>query len=117
MTIKEYEIMMGHKTAGMVALSTGICAGCEVCQCDLEMPGTVEDFEEDISTQEVLEEPWFSYESCDICNTNLGGDRVSGHYMDKNGDIVHLDNVCVDCMCYIANGDVAEYDPEGKLIV
>ncbi len=57
----------------------------------------------------------FSWVSCGICRTTLGGNRCTWHWIrggdenGKGGDIVHEDNMCMDCVLFLANGD----EPEG----
>lgn len=91
---------------GLRAVSTGICSGCETCQRETGMN------EDELRTAwesgTVCDEPFFSWSSCDVCGSSLGGNREPGHGLDDNGDIVHLDGVCVDCVCYLANGDEPE---------
>ena len=48
----------------------------------------------------------FSWGSCDCCDSTLGGDRYIAHGI-IDGDLIHL-NVCIDCLLYIANGEIAE---------
>jgi hypothetical protein len=54
---------------------------------------------------EIVDEPSFSHESCDICNSNISGNRYIAHAMTKNNDILHLE-ICQDCVLYMANGDL-----------
>lgn len=116
MTAREYELLIERRTVGMTALFTGFCAGCLECQRNRDIPGTLEDFAEAIATEEVLEQPWFSWYACDICGSRLAGVRVSGHYIDENDKIVHLDRVCMDCAVYIAIGDLPEFGPDNNPI-
>jgi len=56
------------------------------------------------------DEGGFSWRPCELCGSQLGGDRYAAHgYSDRHG-IVHYD-VCVDCVMYLANGE--EY-PESE---
>jgi hypothetical protein len=48
----------------------------------------------------------FSWSSCDVCESSLGGDRYPAHYM-YGKKIGHL-LVCVDCLAYGANGEAPE---------
>lgn len=73
---------------GLEAVSVGNCPGCDACNG-------------------ADEEPSFSWASCGICNSHLGGNRESWHAI-LDGKIVHWDDACVDCVLYIANGDEPE---------
>lgn len=55
-----------------------------------------------------LGESSFSWSSCDTCGSQLGGDRYETTGM-LDGDVVSMDS-CVDCVMYIANGDIPEED-------
>lgn len=48
----------------------------------------------------------FSHRCCDLCDS-LPGDRYSSHTM-CDGEIVDDLEVCVDCIMYIANGELPE---------
>lgn len=65
-------------------------------------------FAAEVSRGEISEEGGFSSSSCGICGTNLAGDRFIGHALDENGELMHFDDGCVDCVLYISNGDEPE---------
>jgi hypothetical protein len=54
----------------------------------------------------------FSWSSCDLCRSGLGGDRYAATALPKNpaenSDYIPLE-VCGDCLCFIANGDVPDW--------
>ncbi len=51
-------------------------------------------------------ESYFSWESCDICGTTLGGDRYDcSAYNEITQDIITGLEVCSDCIIYIYNGE------------
>ena len=54
-------------------------------------------------------EGYFSWSPCESCGSHLGGDRydVAWWSEDDSGD-EGTGSVCVDCYCYIANGDIPE---------
>jgi hypothetical protein len=55
------------------------------------------------------DEPSFSWASCGICGSTLGGDREVWHGIDDlTGTLYHFGNACVDCIIYLANGDEPE---------
>jgi len=58
---------------------------------------------------EIVDEGSFSHNACDICGSKLGGNRFSAHGVldTDHKEIVHLE-VCVDCIMYMANGDLPE---------
>jgi hypothetical protein len=55
----------------------------------------------------------FSWSDCDGCGSSLGGNRYAAHGLvapkryHKRTMLIHLD-VCVDCLCFIANGDLPD---------
>jgi len=102
----EFENAVQVGTDGLKAVSTGLCPGCPDCLEDHSdlTPGR---FEAGIGDGSIFEEPWFSWSPCECCGSTLGGDRVSAHGVDANGEIIHF-SACVDCMCYLANGDLPE---------
>jgi len=54
-------------------------------------------------------EGWFSWESCDLCNNHLGGDRHRAALINPGtkDEPIYLD-VCQCCICYIANGELCD---------
>ena len=93
---------------GLTAVSSGICPGCETCREEYAADATMEEFEELWQSGEVNSEPSFSWQGCDICGSSLGGDVEPWHAVDENNEIVHGDRCCVDCVLYLANGDIPE---------
>lgn len=55
-----------------------------------------------------LECAGFSHSACECCGSYLAGDRTEAHSFDSNGEILHW-YICVDCVLYLANGDIPEY--------
>lgn len=132
---RDYVNAVKHGLRGMTGVSSGICPGCEQCRneygqlvrcscqdsnggepdpycpdCDgrgMRLP-TMAEFDEQWSSGKVFSEPSFSWGSCGVCGSSLGGDREIWHWVDKDGAIHHEDDMCVDCVCYIANGDIPE---------
>lgn len=70
-----------------------------------------EAFDADIGNGTVSSEAQFSWSECDICGSRLGGDREPWHYV-HGGRVHHADGACVDCMLYLANGDVPDLGPD-----
>jgi len=131
---KEYIESVEYYTRGLEAVSTGICPGCEECcaeyglevacecggeaeeYCDLcddtgKRPPTMEEFEEQWSCGDVTTQPSFSWSGCDLCGSTLGGDKEVWHGVDRDNNIVHGEYACMDCVFYLANGDIPQ-DPE-----
>ena len=55
-------------------------------------------------------EPSFSWQSCDSCGSNLGGDRFKAYGIltdDLQADLFELD-ICVDCAMFHANGELPD---------
>jgi hypothetical protein len=88
-TMTQFERNFSHYANGIEALSVGICEGCEDEDCHSE------DYEAS-----------FSWAQCDTCGSTLGGDRYPAHGI-IDGNIYHFE-VCVDCVMYMANGEVPE---------
>lgn len=107
-TLTPYEKRVQANTEGLAAVSTGVCPGCETCRDQFAPDATKEEFDELVSSGQVFDEGGFSWRGCDICGSSLGGTVEVWHYIDENGDICHEDNACVDCVCYLANGDLPE---------
>jgi hypothetical protein len=72
---------------GLTAVGIGIIESCPECE-------------------NCSDEGSFSWQSCDVCGSSLGGDRHVGHgYSGEN--LIHFD-MCVDCLMYLANGEEPE---------
>ena len=89
-------------------------------------PGTVRDCYECTQGEEIdsdddqalqaYDEGGFSWSSCDSCGSRLGGNRYNAHAIHKEAfgpdakrpnDTHHID-ICADCLCFHANGDIPE---------
>ncbi len=106
-TTADFTESVAHNTQGLEAITTGPCPGCETCRKDYDYP-TMEALAEAWTTGDLDSEPHFSWSACDLCGSTLGGDREVWHAIDKNGEIIHGDNACTDCVMYLANGDIPE---------
>ena len=99
---------------GLTAVSTGLWPGCETCREAYAPDASPEGFEQLWQSGEVFAEPSFSPCGCEICGSLLGGNFEPWHAiaLDANGEptrlIVHGDRACVDCLLYLANGDLPE---------
>jgi len=96
-----------RETEGLDALSTGICPGCPECASAFGMEQ--EEFDAAYEAGSITDEPHFSWQGCDLCGSELGGDVEPWHAI-VNGELTHGDNACVDCILYIANGDEPQED-------
>lgn len=93
---------------GLEAVSPGgMLADCPTCGPSMECQGDCGS--DDPAVCYCYDEGGFSWSSCDGCGSTLGGNRQPGHGFDpETKSIVHLD-LCVDCVCYLANGDLPEH--------
>lgn len=110
---------------GLDAVSTGPCPGCEECADHFGFTDEYNDdgdtiktavvcFDEAYERGEVESEGSFSWSGCGICDSTLGGNLEVWHGVSKEtGGVLHFDDACVDCVVYLANGDVPE-EPEGE---
>lgn len=98
---------------GMRGVSSGECPGCERCAEFHDM--TAEEHDEAWHTGKLGgDEGSFSWCQCGVCGTTLGGDRYVWHWINggdeygKGGEIVHEDDMCTDCVYYLACGTEPE---------
>lgn len=124
-------------TKGLQALSVGsypheTCERCKGTKLEAREPGAFEcdpckecdgtgltcECSECADCTDGEDEGSFSWRECDTCGSSLGGDRHRAHaLMSDTPDnlqgkpLIHLD-VCVDCLFYIANGDLPEEPTE-----
>jgi hypothetical protein len=92
---------------GLKAVSTGYCPGCSQCSEDLGYDD-IDDYNADYERGAVSNEGSFSWQGCDICGSTLGGNMEVWHWMDAEGEIMHESCACVDCVMYLANGDLPD---------
>jgi hypothetical protein len=55
------------------------------------------------SEVEDADEPHFSWSSCEVCGSHLGGDRHPWHARTKDGSLIH-GTCCSDCLYYLNYG-------------
>ena len=124
---KRFVEAIERNTEGLQAVSTGPCSGCEQCRdeygvevacecggdddcekCDghAKRPPTMEEFDEQLSTEQAFSEGFFSWQGCDLCDSSLDGTFEPWHAVDANNEIIHGERACVDCVMYLANGDL-----------
>jgi len=108
MTIQEYIDNVEANLKGYKYISTGLCPGCDECYSAFGN-GNPKDFVDCVENGELVNEASFSHSPCGICGSHLGGDRFIWHWVDDDGHIVHEDDCCVDCLMYIANGDLPDH--------
>lgn len=106
-----YQERVAKSLEGLEAVSTGVCPGCSRCAKDHgyhpDNPESMQAFEDAWCNGEIQGEPSFSWRSCGICHSPLGGDREPWHYV-QGGEIYHESGACVDCIAYLANGTIPE---------
>ena len=90
---------------GLSHENAGLCGECPDCQRDYCL--SPREFYALVESGGITEEPYFSWFPCQCCGSGLGGNRYPAHALDANNEIVHF-VVCVDCLCYIANGEEPE---------
>lgn len=78
---------------------------CPCCEDGCRKP-TPAEFGEQWSIGRAYSEPSFFWSGCDLCGCSLGCDSEPWHAIDANGEIIHGEHACPDCMCYLANGDL-----------
>ena len=103
---REYVAAVEAGCEGLDFISPGVCPGCDVCRSDYGFD-TLADLAAAWEKGEIAEDPHFSWRPCECCGSALGGDRYDAHGVDSEGEIVHF-SICVDCLCYLANGDIPE---------
>lgn len=109
---RDFVIAIDANTEGLDAVSTGVCPGCETCRDEYGPDMSEEEFDEALSSGKIVAEPFFSWHGCDLCGSSLGGNFEPWYAVDKNGEITHGDRACVDCVVYLANGDLPGQNDE-----
>lgn len=108
-----YEQRVARGLEGLEAVSTGPCPGCKTCADARGM--TLRKFNAAYEAGDIPAEAHFSWHACGICGSTLGGDREEWHAISaedmrkpagKARRILHFDDACVDCIMYLANGDL-----------
>ena len=96
-------------------INPGLTHKCETCYeswryvfCTMgETPPSL--IEQAISDGTISDEGGLSWRPCETCGSTLGGNRFAAHGLTDKGDIIHYD-ICVDCLMYLANGDLPSED-------
>jgi len=97
---REWQERFEECTKGIEHLSTGsYIDGCGNCPKYNDTQG-IYAWEQGVAVCE----PFFSWNACEGCRSGLGGNREVAHGF-LNGHMIHM-YVCVDCVIYIANGDL-----------
>lgn len=89
---------------GLNYLSVGLNYKCGVCQDIFELSES--EMKVKLFNGTLFDEPEFSKESCDICNSSLAGNRYIAHGKDSRNNIIHLE-ICEDCVMYMETGEVS----------
>ena len=107
-----YTDAVARGLADMKGVSSGECPGCATCAERHDM--TREEHEEAWRSGKLGgDEESFSWSPCGVCGTTLGGDRCTWHWIrggDEHGkgEIEHDDDMCTDCVLYLAYGTEPE---------
>lgn len=105
--MSKYTEAVERRLKGLNAASTGVCPGCEDCASNHDM--TLADFNAAYDACKISHhEASFSWSACEVCGSTLGGDRYAWHAITSDGELLHRDNACTDCVLYLGNGDVPE---------
>jgi hypothetical protein len=91
--MSEYTDAVERGLEGLRAASVGTCPGCPTCEEDHRYEG------------ELIDEGSFSMSRCGICGTSMGGNRFAWHWINPDGEIVHENDACTDCVMFMANGE------------
>lgn len=85
------------------SIAPGLCGICSECQSDYGMEP--QPFYTGVKDGSVFDEGGFSWSDCECCGSSLGGDRFAAHGFADDDSILHF-SICVDCLLYLANGDL-----------
>jgi hypothetical protein len=91
--------------AGFEFLSGGASSRCDECY-DTFGDHNPRDFVAGVESGDIIDEGTFSWQSCDICGEDLGGNRYIAHGR-IDGRIEHF-LVCGDCLIYMETGDAPD---------
>ncbi len=94
-----------------LATAIGLRCDCPVC-LDKHPELSPEQFKAALADESIVDDPRFSRVPCECCGSRLAGHRFVSHGLASDRmcscAIVHFE-VCVDCVHYLANGDVPEH--------
>ena len=83
--------------SGLYFVNTGVCGGCMTCLQELDYDST-DELVAAVECGDVADEPFFSWEACERCNSGMGGNRYVAHGRESmDGPIIHMD-ICTDCV-------------------
>lgn len=103
--LTEFEQAIAANWPGDEIISPGICPTCPNCQYDHNMSPRA--FYSAYQKDEIPDESSYSNARCDCCGLYLSGDRYVAHHVTADSKVSHLE-ICGDCLCYLANGDIPE---------
>ena len=106
--MSNYTKAVEKNIAGLKAVSTGICPECQTC-ADTHTDGDLVELQRQWESGEICDEGSSSWKGCEICGCKLGTTVYCWHWI-ADGEIQHSDNVCQDCVLYLANGDEPEHN-------
>jgi hypothetical protein len=103
---EEYQEAVTDHCKGIEHISPGIASICDDCRRTWGM--TEQELDAAYSRGKVNDEGGFGRSPCDTCGQSLAGNRYAAHGFDaETKQLYHLD-VCEDCLCYFANGDLPD---------
>lgn len=89
------ERITGYTTNDLKFVSSGLCPNCQTC-ADNWGYENIDKFNIDIEKGNIFDEGSFSWNPCEDCNTNLGGDSYYAHGIHKD-ELIHF-TICHDCL-------------------
>jgi hypothetical protein len=98
-----YTDRVDRNLEGLEFVSPGLCPSCPECQA--AYGAEPREFFAAVMSGDVFDEGGFSWSGCGICGNTLGNTLYSWHARDEAGKLIHGDDMCGDCVCYVANGD------------
>ena len=113
-------VMLVNKTIDKTkyGISSGVCCSCGECQHQYDMSEPQIADAQDKGA--IVEEGSFSWANCDCCKRDIAGDRHTAHALLQDTTTIegikklsyfneHLE-ICSDCLEYIANDTIPEFN-------
>jgi hypothetical protein len=99
---REYQKAIEASLQGLIAVSTGDCPDCQECADAYGMD--LAEYNASYEACNLSGDPSFSWSSCAVCGSSLGGNREPVHAVNEKNEVVHLDGACEDCVYYLEYG-------------
>lgn len=95
---KAYQKTVEKEISNYNHFCTGAASSCKICN--------PEGLDGDTFNAHNEDEGSFSWQSCELCGSFLGGDRFAAHGIEgPNHEITHY-NICTDCVYYVNYGQL-----------